>query len=89
MKHIFEEVREERKRQIGKWGPQNHMPIEWCAILMEEVGEVSKEALEYHFTKFYERDSDRLNRYRKELIQVIAVGVAMIESIERNEANNA
>lgn len=86
MEHIFEEIRAERESQNAKWGPQNHTPIEWLAILMEEVGEVSKEALEYHFTKFYSEDQDRLMRYRKELIQVIAVGVAMVESLERNEA---
>jgi NTP pyrophosphatase (non-canonical NTP hydrolase) len=48
---ILAEIREERRRQDAKWGEQNHSPIEWCAILTEEVGEVSKEALELHFAQ--------------------------------------
>ena len=48
---ILAEIREERRRQDVKWGEQNHSPIEWCAILTEEVGEVSKEALELHFAQ--------------------------------------
>lgn len=84
MDSIFEEIKRERLAQDAKWGEQNHKPIEWVAILTEEVGEVSKEALENHFKKYY-RDVDQLANYRKELIQVAAVAVAMIESLERNK----
>ncbi|WP_320053956.1 MazG-like family protein [uncultured Acetobacteroides sp.] len=84
MDSIFEEIKNERLAQDAKWGEQNHKPIEWVAILTEEVGEVSKEALENHFKEYY-RDVDRLANYRKELIQVAAVAVAMIESLERNK----
>lgn len=79
MKEILEEIKQERQRQIEKWGVQRHSPIEWCAILGEEVGEVNREALEHHFTKFYEPKT--LDNYRKELIQVAAVCVSMIESL--------
>ena len=78
------EICEERDRQNEKWGVQNHSPIEWTSILMEEVGEVSREALEYHFKKFY-KDTGQLARYEKELIQVAAVALAMLESLHRNE----
>jgi NTP pyrophosphatase (non-canonical NTP hydrolase) len=81
--YLFE-ITEERDNQNKKWGIQNHTPIEWTAILMEEVGEVSKEALEYHFKKFYP-DTGQLQRYEKELIQVAAVALAMLESLQRNE----
>ena len=81
--HIFE-ITEERDRQNAKWGIQNHTPIEWCAILTEEVGEVNKEALEFHFKRFY-KDTGQLERYEKELIQVAAVALAMLESLYRNE----
>lgn len=81
--HFFDII-EERERQEKKWGIQNHTPIEWMAILTEEVGECSKEALEYHFKRFYE-DTGQLDRYEKELIQVAAVALAMLESLYRNE----
>jgi NTP pyrophosphatase (non-canonical NTP hydrolase) len=77
-------ITEERENQIKKWGVQNHTPIEWIAILTEEVGEVSKEALEFHFKRFYD-DTGQLERYEKELIQVAAVALAMLESYGRNE----
>lgn len=79
-------VEAERHKQNSKWGPQNHAPIEWMAILTEEVGEASKEALEYHWQgKHYPVDEFRLIRLRAELIQVAAVAVAAIESLDRNE----
>jgi NTP pyrophosphatase (non-canonical NTP hydrolase) len=49
MEDIFKEIKKERTRQDAKFGIQNNKPIEWIAILMEEVGEASKEALENHF----------------------------------------
>ena len=75
----------ERVEQVRKWGEQNHSPLEWMAILVEEVGEAQKEALEHHFTLHYSADPDRLERYRAELVQVAAVAVAAIESLDRNE----
>jgi len=80
---IFEEIKKERQNQDIKWGEQNHKPVEWMAILTEEVGEVSKEALEAHFKKCY-WDAENLKNYREELIQVAAVAVAMVESLDRN-----
>lgn len=79
MNNLYEEIKAERQKQDAKWGEQNHKPIEWIAILTEEVGEASKAALEAHF-----RDVTILSEYRKELIQVAAVAVAMIESLDRN-----
>ena len=82
--YYIEAIKGERVNQDNKWGLQNHSPIEWLAILTEEVGEVSKEALEYHFHKVY-KDTGQLQRYEKELIQVAAVALAMLESLQRNE----
>lgn len=79
--NILEEIRAERVRQNAKWGEQNHTPIEWIAILGEEFGEASKEALENHFK--YANNTGLAN-YRKELIQVAAVAVQMIECLDRN-----
>jgi len=100
MDKILEEIKKERWRQNAKFGEQNHNPVEWIAILSEEVGEASKEAVDFHFQ--YGLDGlrkekrfsimagiqqDRIQRLRKELIQVAAVAVSILESIDRNEAN--
>lgn len=93
MKNILEEIVKERSAQENKWGEQNHSPMEWLPILMEEVGEVSKEALDHYFKNKNEEcahptaiDQElRMVRYRKELVQVAAVAVQMIECLDRNE----
>lgn len=64
-------VNQERLRQDEKWEEQNHYPLYWLAILMEEVGELSKEIIE-----------DRSN-LECELIQVAAVTKAMWESLKK------
>jgi len=99
MNKILEEIQNERAKQDTKWGEQNHSKVEWCAILGEEVGEVNKAALQSHFNyalpgegidlddmhSSTDRRQARWNReYREELIQVAAVAVAMIESLDRN-----
>jgi len=63
----------ERARQDEKWGEQNHDIYKWLAILGEEVGEANKAALENDYSELM-----------KELIQIGAVTIAMIESLERN-----
>jgi hypothetical protein len=77
-KAVLEEVFLERYKQDQKWGEQNHNPADWLMILGEEFGEASKAALE---AKFVHNDGGR--RYRKELVQVAAVAVAMIECLDR------
>ena len=96
MQEILNEIKAERERQNSKWGEQNHKGIEWIAILSEEVGEASKEILDHHFknpVKNLEGEyvdpangdqALRLSRYRKEMIQVAAVAVQMIECLDRN-----
>lgn len=101
MDKIIEEIKAEREKQKAKWGEQNHSIIEWQAILMEEVGEVAKEATDFHFKNPYlngngemqevlENDvvqSIRLADYRKELIQTAAVAIQMIECLDRDQSN--
>jgi NTP pyrophosphatase (non-canonical NTP hydrolase) len=69
---IFKEIVKERKRQFVKFGHENHSPAFWAVILGEEFGEVCK-------------DIQSLNwkGYRKELIQVAAVAVKMIEVLDQ------
>ena len=71
---IIDEILVERQKQDEKWGVQNHNSWYWLAILMEEVGEVAH--------AICGKRHDFLN-YREELIQVAAVAVAMIESLDR------
>ncbi|WP_026131348.1 MazG-like family protein [Leptospira santarosai] len=80
---ILNEVCAEREKQDLKWGEQNHEPMEWCPILGEEVGEVNKAALEAYFGY---KEKGNYSEYRKELIQVAAVAIAMIESLGRNQS---
>lgn len=75
---VVREVVAERVRQDSKWGEQNHNPAEWLAVLTEEVGEVAQEVLRARF------GGRGLLAYRKELVQVAAVAVAMIECLDRD-----
>ncbi len=81
MRNVLFEVAVERQKQDEKWGEQNHPPADWLMILGEEVGEANRAALE---ARFEVPDSD-ITYYRDELIQVAAVAVAAIESLDRNE----
>lgn len=87
---VFKDIQEERERQEKKWGTQNHKPEIWLTILAEEFGEVSKEVCDFYFLtdKTHRADVPRwlmLKRLRDELVQTCAVGVAMLESLDRNE----
>jgi NTP pyrophosphatase (non-canonical NTP hydrolase) len=76
---VLEDVAEERSDQDVRWGEQNHAPGYWLAILTEEVGEVAKEIADGRPA------GAGLNylAYRHELVQVAAVAVAAIESLDR------
>jgi len=69
---VLQKVADERIRQDTRWGVQNHGPFAWLAILVEEVGEAAKAALEGSSFK-----------YQDELVEVAAVAVAAIESVNR------
>lgn len=69
----------ERRNQDAKWGEQNHPPLQWLAILTEEVGELAKEVNEHHWREQH----DTLAKLRQELVQVAAVAVAWLECLDR------
>jgi NTP pyrophosphatase (non-canonical NTP hydrolase) len=71
---LLKEICGERENQDLKWGEQNHHPERWLSILVEEVGEASKEICEYNGKK-----------YREEMIQVAAVALSMLECFDRNK----
>jgi len=71
---VMIDINKERNRQDKKWGEQNHHPLLWLAILGEEYGEACKAELETNGTK---------HNLREELVQVAAVAVSAIESMDR------
>ena len=73
---IFGDVVAERTRQTEKWGVQTHGVTEWMTILAEEFGEACKAANECYF-----RDAP-LKELRKELIETMAVAMAIVEGID-------
>jgi len=77
---VLQDIRNERERQESKWGEQNHTPVEWLAILGEEVGEACKEAITAHF---HGPTDAIVLAYRLEMVQVAAVAVAAIEALDR------
>lgn len=84
------EVAQERLRQHSKWGEQNHTAMHWLPILMEEVGELSQATLEAHFKNAYQSQypdavAGDYSQARLELVQVAAVAISMLQSIDRNE----
>lgn len=87
----YYEITQERIRQHTKWGEQNHTAMHWLPILMEEVGELAKATLEPHFKsegwqeQYSEVEAGNYTEARKELVQVAAVALAMLQSLDRNE----
>lgn len=74
LRRVLAAVIAERQRQDAKWGEQNHTPEKWFVILAEEFGEVAR--------AIYEGD---LKHAQTELVEVAAVAVAMMQSMERNQ----
>jgi len=74
---ILTDVVLERNRQQQKWGVQTHSIMEWLTILGEEFGEACKAGNESYFR------NDSLDKLRKELIQTMAVALAIVEGIDQ------
>lgn len=77
--YIIQCVAEERQRQEAKWGKQSHDDPLWALILSEEVGEVSEAIL---------RNSPQEDMVM-ELIQVMAVAAAWLESLADRDERRA
>jgi hypothetical protein len=79
---ILYDVLNERERQNNKFGAnRSQHPFLWNTILFEEVGEAAKDSLDIYFSG---KPDEALLRYRKELIEVAAVAIAMIQDIDNN-----
>lgn len=72
---LMSEISHELERQHLKWGVQDHEPLYWLGILVEEVGEVAQAMIE----------NRPLSVVEKELIQVAAVAISAIASLRRNK----
>lgn len=85
------DVLRERIRQDEKWGEQNHDPLAWVAILTEEVGEASKEAVNacLPFPESGARPlgfvEERLQAFRTEMVQTAAVALQIVEAMDRDK----
>jgi len=82
---ILNEVQDERSRQVETWGKVYHTPIEYVALLAEELGEVSRYAHELHWNgKYYDVDEkEHREKLEKEAVQVAALCVALIGSLQQ------
>jgi len=79
---ILFDVLNERKRQNKKFGKnRTQHPFLWNTILVEEVGEASKDSLDMFFS---DKPDEALLRYRKELVEVAAVAIAIIQDLDNN-----
>lgn len=77
MPSVILDIEVEREKQDAKWGEQNHTDEWWLAILSEELGEVAQCILHDFFGGKAE------GHLREELVQLVAVGVAWLECIDR------
>jgi hypothetical protein len=76
------DVLHERQRQDEKWGEQNHDPFVYAAILTEEVGEFTREALQ---ARFEGKAEGARKRMRAEAVQATAVALAIVECLDRGK----
>jgi NTP pyrophosphatase (non-canonical NTP hydrolase) len=83
-KEIIKKIIAERKRQDDKWGKQRHQfNSQWMTILTEEVGEVAECVCKTEVSPVNKRVVKRqLKNMEKELIQVAAVAICWLESVE-------
>lgn len=84
MIEVLDSVMLERKSQDRQWGEQNHLPIEWIAIIGEEFGEAAQQAVKANYT-YGARETYHRALLREELLQLAAVTVAAIESHDRED----
>jgi len=82
MRDPLQEVMAERARQDVIWGEQNHDPFTWLAVLVEENGEAAEAALNMRFGGM---TAAREAAYRKEVTHATAVGLAMLECLDRGK----
>lgn len=84
---VLEDVVDERIKQNEKWGTQDHDWGDWMLILGEEFGETCEEMLNNRFGRDKHGKMHRIKELREEAVQLVAVGVAIIEYVDRAYPN--
>lgn len=88
-KRIWRDILDERLRQDIKHGAVNDLgntPTDWMTILQEEAGEAAEHALTLRYQKEQGLTADDVlaaaRGFRRELIETIAVGMAIVEQLD-------
>lgn len=76
------QVQSELRRQVKAWGEQNHHPMVWLSIIMEELGEAAQAA---NKATLENGGSGWWEDYRTELVQVASLAVAAMQSFDRGQ----
>jgi NTP pyrophosphatase (non-canonical NTP hydrolase) len=77
-------VKEERERQIAKWGMQeDNTMFAWMSVLMEEAGELAEAVNETEFHNATHPERGGIENIRKEAVHVAAVAMSIIEQCIR------
>ena len=85
---VLAEVAAERQRQDEQWGVSDHAPDLWALIVAKHAGRLAADALD-----FGDVAGDKgagylaLMQFRERCLQVAAICVAAVESIDRASAN--
>jgi hypothetical protein len=74
------DVLAERDAQEERWGEQNHHPAYWLAIMGKQVGQFGSAVLQ---REWWVDTQAALGIMRREAVQMTAVGLAIIEAIDR------
>lgn len=85
----YNAVWREQLSQRDKWGRQHHDPIYWLGILMEEVGELSKELIDgkaHAASGNYVKAKHHIEDAIAELVQVAAVAMSMLDDMTGHRA---
>ena len=79
---ILNDIMDDRVKQDEGWGVNRDNSESWILILAEEIEQVTRPVLEDRFPCGL---NISLVEYRKKLIQIAAIAIAVIESFDRNE----
>lgn len=77
-------IRAEAFKQDAKWGEQNGEPMEWLAILVEEVGELAQ-AILADLSATPEMHDSHHESMEIEGIQIAAVAAQMVDAFARRQ----
>ncbi len=79
---ILDRIRDERNRQLAKWGVQRHAPAEWISVATEKLGEAAERGNKAAVEPIGDEDPRlQLGEMLRELVQVAAVCVAAFEDL--------